>query len=77
MWGKAKYSYIHTGHFHKKDQQADEFDGAVVERHPTLAGRDAYAARSGYVSWRAVNAITYHKTDGEVGRVTTVPRHAS
>lgn len=73
MWGKSKYCYIHTGHYHQREQDMSEFGGAIVERHPTLAARDAYAARGGYVSWRAMNCISYHKSRGEVSRRTTVP----
>lgn len=74
MWGKAKYCYIHTGHYHHTEQDMSEGGGAIVERHPTLAARDAYAARGGYTSWRAAHAITYHCTDGEHSRKTVVPR---
>lgn len=73
MWGQAKYCYIHTGHYHHKEQDASEGGGAIVERHPTLAGADAYAARGGYVSWRAAHAITYHSSTGEHSRKTVVP----
>lgn len=73
MWGQAKYCYIHTGHYHHKEQDASEGGGAIVERHPTLAGADAYAARGGYVSWRAAHAITYHHKTGEHSRKTVVP----
>lgn len=73
MWGQAKYCYIHTGHYHHKEQDASEGGGAIVERHPTLAGADAYAARGGYVSWRAAHAITYHRLTGEHSRKTVVP----
>ena len=74
MWGEANYCYIHTGHYHQTEQDMSEFGGAIVERHPTLAGRDAYAARGGYVSRRAARVITYDKTLGEVGRSTVLPR---
>lgn len=74
MWGKAKYCYIHTGHYHHAEQNMAENGGAIVERHPTLAGCDAYAARGGYVSWRAAHAITYHINDGEHSRKTVVPK---
>lgn len=74
MWGSATYCYIHTGHYHHAEQNMAEQGGAIVERHPTLAGCDAYAARGGYVSWRAAHAITYHITDGEHSRKTVVPR---
>jgi len=73
MWGSSKYTYIHTGHYHHAEQDMAEAGGAIVERHPTLAARDAYAARGGWVSWRAARAITYHKRRGEVQRVTVVP----
>lgn len=76
MWGDSIYTYIHTGHYHHTEQTMSETGGAIVERHPTLAGRDAYAARGGYVSWRAARAITYHKEYGESYRVSKVPRAA-
>jgi len=74
MWGNAKYCYIHTGHYHHAEQQMSESGGAIVERHPTLAGRDAYATRGGYNSWRSAHAITYHKKTGEHRRVTVTPK---
>lgn len=74
MWGQATYCYIHTGHYHHAEQDMAEGGGAIVERHPTLSTRDAYSARGGYVSRRAARAITYHTLEGEVSRVTVVPR---
>ena len=74
LWGQAEYCYIHTGHYHHAEQDMAEGGGAIVERHPTLASRDAYSARGGYVSWRAAHAITYHKEYGEYRRVTVTPR---
>jgi len=75
MWGKAKYCYIHSGHYHKRE--SDEDNGAVVERHPTLAARDAYAARGGYVSNSGACVITYSKTAGEVIRHWVLPRYVT
>lgn len=72
MWGKANYTYIHTGHYHH--ERLVEDGGAIAEMHPTLSGRDAYAARGGWVSRRGAKVITYDKTDGEIGRVTVRPR---
>lgn len=74
-WGKAKYSVIHTGHYHHAEQDMSEFGGAIIERHPTLAAPDAYAVRGGYVSWRAAKAITYHRHGGEDSRKVVMPRH--
>ena len=48
--------------------------GAIIEQHPTLSGRDAYAARGGWVSQRGAKVITYHKTEGETHRFTVRPR---
>lgn len=73
MWGNALYTYIHTGHYHRAEQDMAEHGGAIVERHPTLASRDAYAARGGWVSWRTARAITYHINKGETHRVSVVP----
>jgi len=72
MWGKANYTYIHTGHYHH--ERVIEDGGAIAEMHPTLSGRDAYAARGGWVSRRGAKIITYDKFDGEVARVTVRPR---
>lgn len=72
MWGRANYTYIHTGHYHH--ERLVEDGGAIAEMHPTLSGRDAYAARGGWVSRRGAKVITYDKTDGEIARVTVRPR---
>ena len=73
MWGQASICYIHTGHYHHSDK-SPEVAGAIVERHPTLAARDAHAARGGYVAKRAAHVITYDVNEGEVERATVVPR---
>lgn len=72
MWGKSNYTYIHTGHYHH--ERVVEDGGAIAEQHPTLAARDAYAARGGWVSRRGAKMITYHDVDGEVSRITVRPR---
>jgi len=72
MWGKANYTYIHTGHYHH--ERVVEDGGAIAEQHPTLAARDAHAASGGWVSRRGAKVITYDKIDGEVSRITVRPR---
>ena len=42
----------------------------TVEQHRTLAARDAYSARGGYLSGRDAKVITYHREYGEVSRLT-------
>lgn len=71
LWGTTKWRYCHTGHRHHTDEK--EHSGMYVVQHPTLAARDAYAARSGWQSNRLVTSITYHKEYGQVVRNTVVP----
>ena len=71
VWGNTKKRYVHTGHRHHFDEK--EHSGMYVVQHSTVAARDAYAARGGWMSERTIKAITYHKEFGEVGRITVVP----
>lgn len=71
VWGETSYRYAHTGHRHHAEEK--EHSGMTVIQHPTLAGRDAYAARGGWIAERAASAITYHSEFGQVGRVTVTP----
>ena len=70
-WGRTRKREIHCGHRHHRDEK--EYNGVVVIQHPTLAARDAYAARGGWIADRAAQAITYHKRFGQVGRVSVCP----
>ena len=70
-WGRTTKRYCHTGHRHHLEEK--EHSGMIVFQHPTLAARDAYAARGGWHSLRSATAVTYHKSFGEVGRSTTSP----
>ena len=71
MWGVTKKRYTHTGHRHHVEEK--EHSGMTVIQHSTLAARDAYAARGGWMSERQATAITYHQKYGEVGRVVVTP----
>lgn len=70
-WGATSKAYIHCGHRHHCDEK--EYNGATVVQHPTLAARDAYAARGGWIAERAAQSITYHRRYGQVGRVFVTP----
>lgn len=70
-WGRTKRREIHCGHRHHRDEK--EYNGVTVIQHPTLAARDAYAARGGWIADRAAQAITYHRKFGQVGRVSICP----
>lgn len=71
QWGRTKRREIHCGHRHHRDEK--EYNGVTVIQHPTLAARDAYAARGGWIADRAASAITYHRKWGQVGRVSVCP----
>lgn len=71
MWGGSRKVAIHTGHRHHREVK--EHPGAEVIQHPTIAARDAYAARGGWYSERRITAITYHREHGEVATNTVTP----
>jgi hypothetical protein len=70
-WGATTKRYVHTGHRHHVEEK--EHSGMLVVQHPTLAARDAYAARGGWIAERQVRAIVYHTEHGEVARNTVTP----
>lgn len=71
IWGGTTHRYCHTGHRHHAEEK--EHGGMTVTQHPTLATRDAYAARGGWIAERKVTATTYHEKFGLVGSVTITP----
>lgn len=73
MWGEAEHCHIHCGHYHTTQMYVDEIGGAIVERHPTLAARDAYAARNFITSRRKAHVITYDDTGDEISRCSVKP----
>jgi hypothetical protein len=70
-WGRTSKRYIHVGHRHHVDEK--EHPGVKVIQHSTIAARDAYAARGGWVSEREITAITYSDRFGQVARNTVTP----
>lgn len=67
VFGRTRYAYAHMGHLHHVEVK--ETNLMLVEQHQTLAGKDAYASRGGWLSDRSAQVITYHDRLGEVGRV--------
>ncbi|XAM99493.1 DNA repair exonuclease [Escherichia phage HH3] len=70
-FGASEYSYAHVGHLHH--QKIVESRNMIVEQHRTLAAKDAYASRGGWMSGRSANVITYSANYGEVARLTISP----
>lgn len=75
IWGNTTKRYVHTGHQHHVDIK--EHSGVTIEQHATLASRDAYAARGGWIANRQVTSITYSDKYGQVARNTIVPEMLS
>ena len=71
VWGSATKRYVHTGHKHFEEEKSQV--GFKLVQHATLAARDAYTSREGYLSERQATATTYHSEFGEVGRVVVTP----
>jgi len=71
IWGATAKRYAHGGHNHH--ERVEEFPGMKHVQHPTLAARDAYAARGGWFSERQSTAYTYHVEHGQVASVTVTP----
>lgn len=71
VYGRTEYHYAHAGHLHH--DRLIESNLMHIEQHETLAPKDAYASRAGYLSKRSAKCITYHRQFGEVSRVTIRP----
>lgn len=71
MWGATVKRYASTGHRHHAEEK--EHSGMTVIQHPTVAARDAYAARGGWIAERQVTALTFHDRFGLVARNTVTP----
>jgi hypothetical protein len=71
IWGSTSKRVIHCGHKHH--QHIKEYAGVTVEQHPTLAARDSYASRGGWIAERQVSALTYSDKFGLVARNVVTP----
>jgi hypothetical protein len=68
-WGLTKFRYVHGFHLHHSAKIATEGNGCVCEIHQAPIPHDAWHFASGFLSGRSIQAITYHKDFGEIGRV--------
>ena len=74
VFGRTKHSYGHIGHYHHAKRRPVGDDGLMdVQIHPTLAARDAYAARGAYFAQRKAKSMLYCKKHGYVGEHTVTP----
>lgn len=65
-WGQTTYRHGMMGHIHH--ETAKEVPGMRVETFQAPVAKDAYTASYGYRAGRSLSAITFHATDGEIGR---------
>lgn len=65
-WGETKFRSVYTGHIHQ--QTGLELGGVTVESFQSPSARDAWHAKMGYRAQRSLQAITHHKTLGEISR---------
>lgn len=71
LFGSTKRSYVHLGHFHHASMKDDGMMTTTV--HPTLAAKDSYAGRHGYIAQRRQLTHLYHKQYGETGYIGITP----
>ena len=67
-WGRTKHRVLFTGHLHHAKVQ--DIGGMRHEQLRAVTERDAYAVSNAYSARAQLQAITYHKTRGEVQRVS-------
>ncbi len=70
-WGASKFRYVHGFHLHHSAKVATEGNGVICEIHQAPIPQDAWHFGSGFLSGRSLQAITYHRDFGEIGRVRT------
>lgn len=72
LWGKSKYREFHTGDKHHKFDTSE--DGITVRILRSLAARDAWTFRNGFVgSIRAAEAFLWHPEKGVIAQYTAQP----
>jgi hypothetical protein len=67
-WGRTKHRFLFTGHLHSHKSQ--DIGGMKWEQLRAVTERDAYAVSNAYSARAQLQAITYHRTRGEVQRVS-------
>lgn len=71
VFGRTKFSFCHMGHMHH--DYKIESNLMTVEQHRTMAAKDAYASRGGWMASRGAAVISYSAKYGEVGRQVYTP----
>lgn len=67
-WGQTKYRFLWTGHLHH--HKSADVGGVKWEQLRAMTERDAYAVANAFCARAQLNAITLHKSRGEIQRVS-------
>lgn len=67
LWGSTRHRFLFTGHMHH--HKSADIGGVRWEQLRALTARDAYSVGSAYLARSELQAITYHRTRGEIQRV--------
>lgn len=67
IWGGTRHRFLWTGHLHH--MKAQDIGGVQWEQLRAVTARDAYATSHAYVARAQLQAITLHRTRGEIQRV--------
>lgn len=67
-WGATKFRYVHGFHIHHHSKIATEGNGVISESHQAPIPQDAWHYGAGFLSGRSLQAITYHRSLGEISR---------
>lgn len=66
IWGRTLHRFLWTGHKHHT--KAEDIGGVQWEQLRALTAKDAYAASNAYSARAQLQAITLHRTEGEIIR---------
>lgn len=66
LWGQTRHRFLFTGHLHHL--KAADIAGCQWEQLRAVTSRDAYAVGNAYTARSQLQAITLHKTRGEIQR---------
>ncbi len=69
-FGECDFHYGHTFHIHNKNKWVFETMRIIIESHQAPTAQDAWHRGMGYMAGRCLTCITYHKTKGEMERIT-------
>lgn len=71
IWGRTRNRIAFVGHLHHA--KVMDVGGIQIEQLRAVTPKDAYATSHGYSARSQMQSITYHRDEGEIGRVTVVP----